>query len=342
MTSHLEPAAARPTAGTPATALIAALRARIDDTIRPLLAGVDRVALLDVPVHENIGDSAILMGTVAFLRRAGKTMCYTCSIDTYSRDALASRLGDGIILLSGGGNLGDLWPHSQRFRQRVLADFPSARILQLPQTLFFAQAAALDDARAVFDAHPRFTILTRDTRSQETARSHFRAPSLLCPDMAFAMGPIARPRTPRTPVVWLARRDREAAPGARLTEHTTIDWLTRRPTRLARGERALRAWIGAHPTVLAAASPALWRLAMMVGRERVRAGCAMLAEGRVVITDRLHGHILCLLLGVPHVVLDNSYGKVRQYYETWTRDVPLARWAETPEQALDVATAWAG
>jgi pyruvyl transferase EpsO len=341
MTTAQRPDGAGPAAA-PAAELIGRLRSSIDATILPLLQGVKRIALLDVPVHENIGDSAILMGTIAFLRRTGLDICYTCSIDTYSRELLAGKLGDGTIMLTGGGNLGDLWPHSERFRQRVLADFPDAPVLQLPQTVFFASERARDAARIVFDAHPRLTLLTRDTRSQEFVQANFRAPSHLCPDMAFAMGPLARRWPARERVVWLARRDRESAPGAFPVEHTTVDWLPRRPTRLARSERAARAWISAHPKVLRATWPALWRMAMTVGAQRVRDGCAIRANGQVVITDRLHGHILCLLLGIPHVVLDNSYGKVRQFYETWTRGTPLARWADTPAQALETATAWAG
>ena len=66
----------------------------------------------------------------------------------------------------------------------------------------------------------------------------------------------------------------------------------------------------------------------------------MLAAGHTVITDRLHGHILSLLLGIPHVVLDNSYGKVRAFYETWTRDAPIVRWAETAADAVRAVEQW--
>jgi pyruvyl transferase EpsO len=47
-------------------------------------------------------------------------------------------------------------------------------------------------------------------------------------------------------------------------------------------------------------------------------GCRLLSSGRLVITDRLHAHILNLLLGIPHAVLDNSYGKLGRFLEAWT------------------------
>ena len=52
-------------------------------------------------------------------------------------------------------------------------------------------------------------------------------------------------------------------------------------------------------------------------RARVARGCALLSSGRVVITDRLHAHILSLLLGIPHAVLDNSYGKLGRFLDQW-------------------------
>jgi len=46
------------------------------------------------------------------------------------------------------------------------------------------------------------------------------------------------------------------------------------------------------------------------------------------------------MLGIPTVVSDNNYGKLRGTFETFTHSAPLARWAETPEEALAVARRW--
>jgi exopolysaccharide biosynthesis predicted pyruvyltransferase EpsI len=63
----------------------------------------------------------------------------------------------------------------------------------------------------------------------------------------------------------------------------------------------------------------------------------LISAGRVVVTDRLHGHILCLLLGLPHVLLDNAYGKISNFHRMWTDGVSDVVWAESPENALDLA-----
>ena len=74
-------------------------------------------------------------------------------------------------------------------------------------------------------------------------------------------------------------------------------------------------------------------------QQRVDIGCRLLARGRVVITDRLHAHILCLALGIPHVVLDNTYGKVRDFFKAWTAPASLATWADTVSDAMAAAKA---
>jgi exopolysaccharide biosynthesis predicted pyruvyltransferase EpsI len=43
----------------------------------------------------------------------------------------------------------------------------------------------------------------------------------------------------------------------------------------------------------------------------------------LIITNRLHGHILCLLLEIPHIFLPNSYHKNEGFYQTWTKEIPF-------------------
>lgn len=57
---------------------------------------------------------------------------------------------------------------------------------------------------------------------------------------------------------------------------------------------------------------------LSLNRERTRLGFEFVARAKYVITDRLHGHILCVMLGIPHAVLENSYGKIGGVREKWT------------------------
>jgi pyruvyl transferase EpsO len=67
---------------------------------------------------------------------------------------------------------------------------------------------------------------------------------------------------------------------------------------------------------------------------RFRRGVGILSQGKVVITDRLHGHIISTLLDIPHVVLDNSYGKLSGFISAWTSDYAGLRCAATMDDAV--------
>ena len=76
---------------------------RIDAVLTPLLPPNVAYALLDFPNHSNVGDSAIWLGEKKWLFDNRRRLIYTCDIDTYSPRVLADQLGDGCILLHGGG-----------------------------------------------------------------------------------------------------------------------------------------------------------------------------------------------------------------------------------------------
>ena len=53
----------------------------------------------------------------------------------------------------------------------------------------------------------------------------------------------------------------------------------------------------------------------------------------MVITERLHGHILCLLAGIPNVLIDNNNGNNAAFYVVSTRDWPGTAFVTTPAAA---------
>ncbi len=325
--------------------LIESLSRTIGTVLHPLLEGVGSVALLDFPSHNNVGDSAIWLGEVRYLRRVGIRIRYACDLTAFRNQNLAARIGGRTILIHGGGNLGDLWPAHQRFREAVVAAFPGHRIIQLPQSIHFRDRRSLDSARSVFDAHPDLTLLVRDQVSLDIARNEFRARSLLCPDMAFAIGPLGVVGSPTCDVVWLKRTDIESVAKLEGPEPAGVeicDWLNYRPTALMRFKNWFDQQIARHQRALGSRGYGRPLVYARVAADRVGVGLRLLSRGRVVVTDRLHGHILSVLLGIPHVLMDNSYDKIRRFHETWTRGCPLVHWAASPGEALEIARTISG
>jgi exopolysaccharide biosynthesis predicted pyruvyltransferase EpsI len=341
-----------PSPGADATGGLAdRLRETLDSVIGGVLSGAPEVALATFPNHWNLGDTAVWAGQRAVLDRLGVRVAYACDFRTYRREDLQSALPDGPILLSGGGNFGDVYPNEQGLRERILDDFPGRPVVQLPQSVWFRSEANIDAMRRRCERSGRFVMLVRDRRSLDLARARFAVPVHLAPDMAFGL-PGLRPqrRPPVIDVLWLLRRDIEAS--ERAVRHAAA--------RQAPG--AVRDWtrpgLGRRGVPLAAYAPAIWlawRLQRMPARLlrgsqtglqhsfetlaslRMEIACRTVSAGRVLVTDRLHGHVLALLLGIPNVCLDNRDGKVRQLCDTWTAGHPLVGWANSLPEAETLA-----
>jgi exopolysaccharide biosynthesis predicted pyruvyltransferase EpsI len=318
--------------------IVADLRRTVLETVKRALDKQDVGAMIDFPNYGNVGDSAIWLGQLACLRTLGiRSPRYICDVRTYDRAELARRVGSGAILLTGGGNFGDLWPAIHRVREDVIAHFPHNRILQLPQTIHFVEADALARSRALVRAHPGLTLLVRDHKSLAIARDQLGVPSYLCPDMAFCL-PAGRATTrPDRDMLWLMRTDAERGVGASMEAQPRerVDWVDDIDTAMQRINRRLSA-------ALKRSSGPVHRWATRattepLARQRLARGVRLLSRGRVVVTDRLHGHILCVLRGAPHVVLDDRFGKLSGFRDVWTREAEGVRWATSLDEATALA-----
>jgi len=288
------------------------------------------VALLDFPSHHNVGDSMILMGEASYLAQGDNVTGYVADITRYDQATLRRRVPNGPILMHGGGNFGDIWPLHQPFRERIVQEFPDRKIVQLPQTVYFQSVAAAAQANEILGRHRDYTLLVRDKLSLERARVQLPdVRAIFCPDSALGWEPkIPAGQRKQNRMVVLARRDKEASSGLLDNLGSTVgpddkvvDWgltggdriiwdVVRLPARFAKLFPRARS------------SRLLYPLFVFSYRKNaelnIRAGIRELAGAELVVTDRLHAHILAGLLGIRHLVLDNNYGKVSSIYNDYT------------------------
>ena len=318
-------------------ALLSRLRDEIHACLKDQISPDQPVAILDFPDYRNCGDSAIWLGEMAYLREYhGKQPAYVSRIHDFSADKLERAMPEGPIFLQGGGNFGDLWVAHQDFRERVLERFPDRQIIQFPQSIHYTTPARADLSARIIGRHQHFLLLVRDEESKLYAEKHFDCQVRLCPDMACFIGPV-QPDPARFPVLAMLRTDQEkmagAADGPAHADIPVEDWISEKaiPVRAAKMRGAASA--------LMAFDPAARRLRMLdaAAHQRFRRGTRQLSRGRAIVTDRLHVHIVSLLLGRPHAVLDNSYGKVRNFMAAYSGGTHLSYLATS----LDDGIAWA-
>ena len=322
-----------------ASDLIARLQAQIDACLSPHIDG-SPIALVDFPDIRNVGDSAIWLGEIAYLRqRFGKRPDYVSrGVRDFSDEELKRTAPEGPIFIHGGGNFGDIWLGHQVFRERVLERWPGRPVVQMPQSIHYGNLERADETARIIARHRNFTLLVRDQESLHFAEKHFDCRTVLCPDMAFMIGAVAAPK-PQLPVLAMLREDREKPDAARdlspWPQMPVEDWITEPwlPVRVAKALGTLGA--------LASLDAIRMRRGRFdaAARQRFSRGIRQIGRARTLVTDRLHVHIISLLMGRPHAVLDNSYGKIRRFMTAFSGGTELAYVATSVKDAVEWAHA---
>lgn len=314
------------------------MQERIHDCLAPLV-GDEPIAIVDFPDIRNVGDSAIWLGEVAYLKdHFGGGPAYASKM-VIEPDALTRAVPTGPIFIHGGGNLGDIWPGHQRYREAVLARWKGRRVIQFPQSIHFASQDGIDRMAKSIDDHGNFTLLVRDEESLFLSTKNFNCPVLLCPDMAVCIGSQRRRGRVQFPELAMLQADKERALAGDAAvpqqDIPTEDWIT-------------ESKVSMKFTKTVAVINALTQMDMMkirlakydaAANARFDRGVRQLSRARAIVTDRLHVHIVSLLLGIPHAVLDNSYGKIGRFMTAFGTETDLVYRAASLSDAVDWANA---
>lgn len=328
---------------------LASIRAAFPDRL-PDLSAFGACALVDYPLHPNPGDHMLFLSALLWLsRQCDPARMYLAHRLNFSKVELNRKIGENPIFCLGGGNLGDLWPNPQRFREKVVQACPTQPIVLLPQCLHFGHLENLERAQAIFNAHPHLTIMVRDPVSLGLARQHFKAAIIHTPDQAVVLADVIPPRAqaPDKRAYFLTRGqdDREASPDLPAFHRVTAaipsgNWDSM-------GLAGSLSGIGVYLNPRTAPSvgalddmpPALREVTRQVDRPAyvfrswriVQQSIRQLDPYHLVITDRFHGHILCAIRHIPHVVVGNNHHKIQAHWEQWMRGLPGATFARSPE-----------
>lgn len=314
----------------------------VHEVLGPLIPRGALIALFDYPNYSNVGDSAIWLGEVRYL--ASRVGARIVAVDDLGAvgGSLPPLPESAVILIQGGGNFGDLYPLHQALRRKIVSHYRGNRVIQLPQSIHYQDERNMEECRAAFGGHKDFHLLVRDHPSLELARRLHDGPTHLCPDMALCLETLARTGDPAYPLVGLLRTDKEKVAKDAPTcpdgeELVVMDWVSETPSSTARATAAVERLQTCYPRWTRSLYGLKRRLYDRLAGERLARGCALLCSGQVVITDRLHGHIMCCLLGIPHVVLDNSYRKIGNFRDAWGTGEGLCVSADSLSDACEKA-----
>lgn len=206
---------------------------------------------------------------------------------------------DDVVVIVGGGNMGDRYRRLEELRCAIVESFPKQRILSFPQSCEFRNPLAEDYSRTVYAAHQQLTLCARDSVSWDRMRKAFpQTPIILVPDTALLLAPVS-PSTQIVPVVCL-RTDCESRLGvdqrAKLIEGLKNYW----PQTIST-DTAAKGSSESYPAEL-------------------QALFSVFSQASAVVTDRLHGLIFAKIHQKPCVVIEGVNDKLKAFVNTWMPD----------------------
>ena len=191
-----------------------------------------QIAYLDYALTNNVGDQLIVLGTLQFFRKYGIQRRFSRNVSNSEPVGKLPLQEDDIVVLHGGGNMGDIYPHFQRYREEIIGHYRDHKIIVMPQTVHFKEPDALPRAAEKMNRHPDLTLFVRDQPSLALTKPFFGERVHLMPDMAHQLWPVLHlaagdERTPARGPLMLMRTDVEQGdlpgPIAALSDQFT-DW----------------------------------------------------------------------------------------------------------------------
>lgn len=312
-------------------------RQKLIEIVRKFVKPGQDYIITDFPSKTDPGHYANWLGLSKVLREVtGRMPVLTCGA-SQSIDEIKATPGDAPIFICGWSDFGDLRAGRDDLRCRLMWKYPDRTIIQMPQTIHFANESLKEYAKRTIGRHRNFFCMTRDDQSFELARANFDCEVEAGPDTAFGIETLKPFEADPLRVLYvmqpLGQDDVDITKARAIVDGPLTNWVNG-PNSLSRRRTS--------SAVSSALRYGFSRPAMMAQhREDVAAryvdyGVRILSGAQRIITNHLYGHILCLLLNKPHVAVARDGSSLQAFINSRTGDSPLV---ETATNASEIFAA---
>lgn len=259
--------------------------------------GVRSVFVLGGHEWGNIGDLAISYSQQVFLEKILpdlKVYSVTRQALTHNWQRLSTSITSrDIIVLPGGGNMGDLWIHEEAARRKVVETFKENRIISFPQSIHFDNESELNKSAAIYNGHGKMLIAVRDDNSYEVSQKVFDNCEIVRTEDIVTTYEFPFPfLADQGDVLFIKRDDKEKL------ENSGLEALEK---------DIKKEYVVRYTDTLV---PNLEFSNIELGAKLVYKKIDEVHSSKLLVTDRLHGVIFALLAQRPVIAFDNSYGKI--------------------------------
>ena len=261
-----------------------------------------KVYFLDAPSYGNIGDQAIAFA----MEQMMETICDDYQFIEIQEDVFAQYFywlknnvkTSDIICLTGGGNLGDLYPKYEAIRRLVIKTFKNNIILVFPQTYTYGTSnyskQQEENSKKVYNSASNLILMAREEMSFKKMKKQYpNCQVLLTHDIVLSLNYTNAYKRSNTIGLCL-REDKEKVIDQDLVEK--INKTCKNAKKISTTKNLK------------------YRVTNIDRKELVENTLKEFAENKLVITDRLHGMIFSYITNTPCICMPNSTGKVEGVY----------------------------
>lgn len=265
--------------------------------------------------YGNLGDVAITESQKEYLKAVFPDhVIIEVPISRTYRDmkSLKRRLNaKDIVTLVGGGNTGSLYPEIEAQRRFIVGCFPENQIVAFPQSVHFSQDSKsqkiLSLSAKSYSRHANLIMLARDQYSYDFFTQKLGVKSGLFPDIVLSTQSLKQVKRSKTAVISI-RSDKESSlpVGARI--------------KITNELKNSRFKVVSRDTDIKST-----KLTPAHRKEELKQVLDLYLGAQLVVTDRLHGMIFCVITKTPCIVFDNNNGKVLGAFKLWIKDTDYVR-----------------
>ena len=268
-----------------------------------LLKNDNRVILLGVPTHGNMGDQAIVLAEQYIL----SSLCPNKRVIKITYDVL--KIVEKLSLPSipvkdtdqlffhGGGNLGTLYPNEEKLRRILIERYSKNNIVIMPISIFFHENGngkkELNNSINIYRKNNKIKIITRDETSYYFAKQNFKNKVLLLPDAVVALEDVLVNDIHREGITLLFRNDI-----AKIIDDKSIDIIR---------ERILEKNI---PLIVTDTIEAKRVYSDAKREKEVLEKINLINKSKLVITDRFHGMVFAVITHTPVIAFKSYDSKI--------------------------------
>jgi len=280
--------------------------------------------LISTPFYGNVGDHAIVLSEIRFLRDAHVSYLDISSVEykLFKKNIVQFIRKDDIILIDGGGNMGDIWPGTMEQINDIVKSFINNKIMVFPESWYFTDnhygKQLLKDTMLTFNEHKDIILFARDSWSFVEMKKNLTIDVRLSFDCVLLMC-IPRAICLKNKGVAISiREDKESNSNVSLIEIQNILKTNNIDFFFIKND-------------------CYKHIPKIKRKSFVHKIISEYLSASLVITDRFHGMIFSIICGKPCIVFDNKTKKIKHFYNDINQmilGIDFTTWQDCTEGSL--------